>query len=72
MFFAPDRVKKRNQDWGPGGLDQRLGQAWTVFNTSVDGWMKVSERKGRPDVERAFREMLSGKTAPDSGIVLSL
>lgn len=72
MFFAPDRVKKRNQDWGPGGLDRKLGQAWSAFNTSVDGWMRVTERKGRADVERAYHEMVSGKTAADAGIILSL
>jgi len=72
MFFAPDRVKKRNQDWGPGGLDKKLGEAWSAFNTSVDRWMKITERKGRADVERAYQDMVSGKTAPEAGIVLSL
>jgi hypothetical protein len=72
LFFAPDRVKKRNQDWGPGGLDKKLGEAWLTFNTSVDRWMKITERKGRADVERAYHDMVSGKTAPEAGIVLSL
>ena len=72
LFFAPDRVKKRNQDWGPGGLDKKLGEAWAAFNTSVDRWMKITERKGRADVEHAYQDMVSGKTAPEAGIVLSL
>ena len=72
MFFAPDRVKKRNQDWGPGGLERNLATAWTTFNASVDGWMKVVEGRGRADVERVYRAMLDGKAKPEEGHMLSL
>lgn len=72
MFFAPDRVKKRNQDWGPGGLEQKLGSAWLAFNASVDRWMKINERKGTTEVLHAYQDMVAGKTAPETGIVLSL
>ncbi len=72
MFFAPDRVKKRNQDWGPGGLDKHLAAAWTAFNASVDGWMKIVEGRGRADVERVYRDMVAGKVKPEEGHMLSL
>jgi hypothetical protein len=67
MFFAPDRVKKRNQDWGPGGLERHLAAAWAAFNASVDGWMKVIEGHGRADVERVYRDMVAGKVKPEEG-----
>lgn len=72
MFFAPDRIKKRNQDWGPGGLDKHLATAWTAFNASVDGWMKIVEGRGRADVERVYRDMVAGKAKPEEGHMLSL
>jgi hypothetical protein len=72
LFFAPDRIKKRNQDWGPGGLETHLSTAWTVFNASVDGWMKVVEGRGRADVERVYRDMLTGKARPEEGHMLAL
>ncbi len=72
MFFAPDRVKKRAQDWGPGGLDKHLATAWTAFNASVDGWMKIVEGHGRADVERVYRDMVAGKVKPEEGHMLSL
>jgi hypothetical protein len=72
LFFAPDRVKKRNQDWGPGGLDKHLASAWTAFNASVDGWMKVIESRGSSDVERVYRAMLEGKAKPEEGHMLAL
>lgn len=71
LFFAPDRVKKRNQDWGPGGLEKRIATAWAGFNASVDGWMRVVEG-GRGDVERVYRAMLDGKAMPEEGHMLSL
>jgi hypothetical protein len=72
MFFAPDRVKKRNQDWGAGGLEGRLTAAWTAFNASVDGWMKIVEGRGRADVERVYRDMVAGKAKPEEGHMLAL
>lgn len=71
-FFAPDRVKKRNNDWGPGGLDKHLGEAWSAFNTSVDGWMKVTKAQGRAEVQRIYGEMVAGKSPPETGYILSL
>lgn len=72
MFFAPDRVKKRNQDWGPGGLEKKLATAWTGFNASVDGWMKIEHGRGRTDVERVYRDMVAGKVQPEVGHMLAL
>jgi hypothetical protein len=72
MFFAPDRVKKRNQDWGPGGFEKRLASAWAAFNASVDGWMKIVAGRGRADVERVYRAMLEGKAKPEEGHILTL
>ena len=72
LFFAPDRVKKRNQDWGPGGLDKHLSTAWTQFLSSVDRWMKVVNGAGRADVERVYRDLLTGKAKPEEGHMLSL
>src|SRR5690242_9019752 len=30
-FFAPDQIRKRAKEWGPGGMDQRFGAAWSGF-----------------------------------------
>jgi hypothetical protein len=72
MFFAPDRIKQRHQDWGPGGLEKRLAAAWGAFLPSVDGWMKIVQGHGRADVERVYRDMVAGKARPEEGHVLSL
>src|SRR6202521_1469799 len=30
-FFAPDQIRKRAREWGPGGIDTRFGAAWSGF-----------------------------------------
>lgn len=72
FFFAPDQIKKRTADWGPGGLQQRLGGAWKAFLGQLGGWMKVTRGNGPQAVERVYLEMLEGRARPDAGHVLSL
>ena len=72
MFFAPDRIKKRLQEWGPEGLENRLATATNRFIASVDGWMKIVKGKGKADVERVYRDTVAGKVKPEEGHMLSL
>jgi hypothetical protein len=72
FFFAPTRLKKRRQDWGPGGVEKRLSDAWRAFLPSVNGWMKIVHSDGPGGVEAVYRETLEGKVSPELGHVLSL
>ena len=36
------------------------------------GWMNVVDGRGPVEVERVYRELLAGKTAPDVGYLLTL
>jgi hypothetical protein len=72
LFFAPDRIKKRTEEWGIAGVQKRLADARAQFMPSVDRWMKVVHGKGRVDVERVYRAMLAGKAKPEEGHMLSL
>lgn len=72
LFFAPDRFAKRSADWGPGGLESRLRDAWTPFAEWLSGWLEVVHGRGPADVERAYRELLEGRTSPSTGYVMSL
>lgn len=72
FFFAPDRVTKRLADWGPAGLEQRIGAAWSAVLAASRQWMNVREVAGPDAVEGAYRQMLEGLVAPDTGLVLSL
>lgn len=72
MFFAPDRVEQRRQDWGPGGLEERVGAALATFIEHARGWMEIVEFVGETAVVAAYLDVLEGRVRPDQGIICSL
>jgi hypothetical protein len=71
-FFAPDQIRKRAKEWGPGGVDKRFGAAWSGLVPRLDHWVKVSESHGPAAVQRAYLDTLNGRVPPDQGLILSL
>jgi hypothetical protein len=71
-FFAPDQIRKRAKEWGPGGVDMRFGAAWSVFAPKLDQWMDVHESRGPAAVQRGYLDTLNGRIPPDQGLMLSL
>jgi Protein of unknown function (DUF2855) len=72
FFFAPGQVAKRSKDWGPQGLAQRIGGAWTKFCGASDAWLHVVRGSGREALERVYQDTLAGRTHPSDGHVVSL
>jgi hypothetical protein len=72
FFFAPNQIQKRAQEWGPDGLQERLGAAWGRFVAWTDDWLKVVAGRGEADVDRVYHDVLGGRAAPEEGHVLSL
>lgn len=72
LFFAPDRIDKRREDWGPGGLEQRLAAAWAPFIDFVDGAVRIDHREGADAVVEVFAELVENRTPPDTAHVLHL
>lgn len=72
FFFAPGQIAKRTKDWGPDGLQQRIGAAWAAFRDSTDAWLTVERGYGREAVETVYHRTLDAETTPDVGHVLSL
>ena len=72
LFFAPTQIKKRHTDWGPGGLDQRVGGVWTTFLADIDRWLKISEGRGPKAVEAIYHEVLEGRSRPEQGHMASV
>jgi hypothetical protein len=78
LFFAPAQVKKRSapppEGWGPGGLQQRMGQAWGRFL----GWLQrpgaesleFVTRPGGAAIESTYLELLQGRADPRHGLML--
>ena len=71
-FFAPDQIRKRAKEWGPGGIDIRFGAAWSGFALMLDRWLKVIEGRGPAAVTQVYLDTLNGHVPPDQGHILSL
>ena len=72
FFFAPAQLQKRAAEWGPDGLQQRLGGGFQRFVASSGDWLRIVRSRGRAAVERVYRDTLEGRIRPEEGQVLSL
>lgn len=71
-FFAPDHIRKRAKDWGPGGIDQRFGVAWSGFAPMLEKCLTVIENRGAEAVQQIYLDTLKGRIPPEQGHMLSL
>jgi len=72
FFFAPAQIAKRSEDWGPQGLQERLGASLRAFMESSRKWLQVQQGYGREAVEQTFHATREGNARPDRGHILSL
>ena len=72
LFFAPDRVAKRSQDWGAAGLQASAADAWHEFCAWADGWLQVIHGEGLETARRVYLDTLEGRVDPRTAHVLSL
>jgi hypothetical protein len=72
FFFAPERGRKRQQDWGREGFSQRFGEAWRGFVPFAQRALKVARGKGPAAVKDVYLATLEGRVPPERGNILSL
>jgi hypothetical protein len=72
FFFAPTQVKKRVQDWGPRGYQERVASAVKQFVDWSRGWLRVRHSSGAQAAATAWAEVHAGRVAPDVGHIVSL
>jgi hypothetical protein len=72
FFFAPDQIRKRAKEWGPGGVDTRFSAAWSGFAPQLARWLKLVEGRGPAAVRQVYLDTLGGRVPPDQGHILSL
>ena len=72
LFFAPDRVVKRAEDWGRAGLETRVAGAWHPFCEWIAAWLEPIPGAGFDAVQSAYLEVLEGRVEPRRAHVLTL
>lgn len=70
FFFAPDQMRKRSEDWGPRGVEERHAEAWSRFAPVVADWVDVTVGSGPEGLRSAWLETLAGDTPPNVGHVV--
>ncbi len=70
LFFAPAQGQKRTKEWGPDGLNERVGCAWLRFINRASGWTNIIEHNGLDAMDEIYRTILSGKVNPKDGHIL--
>jgi Protein of unknown function (DUF2855) len=74
LFFAPAQAKKRLDDWGAAGMQQRTDAAWQAFMTPVtdahNPWMRIVHGRGSAAIERVYAALLDGRADPREGHLL--
>ncbi len=71
-FFAPDQIRKRAKEWGPGGIEQRFGVAWSGFAPMLENCLTLVESRGADAVRQVYLDTLKGRIPPEQGHMLSL
>jgi hypothetical protein len=72
FFFAPTQVKKRVQDWGPRGYQERVASAAKQFVDWSRGWLRVQHSIGAAAAAATWGEVHAGRVPPDVGHIVSL
>lgn len=72
FFFAPDRIAKRSADWGAAELDRNVADAWAPFAQWASNWLRVERISTEADIQRAYLDLLDGKTKPAAGTVVDV
>jgi hypothetical protein len=72
LFFAPDRVLKRSEDWGPDELARRGADAWHPFCEWTGGWLETLPARGFDGVRHAYLDVIEGGVAPKTAHTISL
>ena len=72
LFFAPNHIKSRNADWGPGGLEERFDASWQSFINNVGDWIAVQHVQGAEATAEVYLAQLAGTAKPDVGYIVSL
>ena len=72
MFFAPDRVKLRMNDWGREGFTKNLAARWLPFCDNAKNWLDI-ERSGKvTELLKVYKDFLDGKASPSKGYMFEI
>lgn len=72
LFFAPDQIRRRTQEWGREGLATRVAAAWETLLPVVADRVRIVDHDGPEGLAAAWTRALEGTVPPDEGLVAHL
>ncbi|MEW9921850.1 DUF2855 family protein [Marimonas sp. MJW-29] len=72
FFFAPAQIAKRREDWGPGEIDRRIGEAFMRVASEASGWLDVKVHQGLESALEVYAALASGQANPQEGHVIRI
>jgi hypothetical protein len=76
MYFAPVQMRKRNADWGPGGVASYVGDGMLAFYQRCqqrgDALLQVVENDGFEAAARIIADLVNGRVPANKGEVVHL
>ncbi|MDX1734090.1 MAG: DUF2855 family protein, partial [Halioglobus sp.] len=72
FFFAPGHIQTRSAEIGAAELMLQMGTAYVAFRQDAPRWLRLTHSAGPSAVEKAYREVLAGRSTPDSGQIVSM
>jgi hypothetical protein len=64
VFFAPQRIRDRAQEWGWPVLEQRYQAALENFAADTGSWLRILRHHGLDDAAAAYRDVLNNTGSP--------
>jgi hypothetical protein len=72
FFFMPTQFAKRAAELGQENLESEIEAAATEFRAAARPWFKIHRERGEGAVDRAWIDVVEGRTAAEDGVILSL
>jgi len=72
LFFAPTHAGKRQKEWGPELLQQKIASAWLAFIGAIQSSISIKAYAGRESLQQLYGDMLNGRIDPSCGNMVSL
>jgi Protein of unknown function (DUF2855) len=72
LFFAPNQVKKRVQEHGPGWIEQHSRADWKDFLQSSTKWLEVDVATDFAQIQASYLSLLAGQAGASRGLGFEL
>lgn len=72
FWFAPDYLKRRGKELGPGGLHARFSADYREALPTLAGWAQFEYASGPEGLQQTWHKVFSGTASPGSASVVSL